>query len=104
VRAARQIVVGADKVARLLLGLSARYGPATLDAYPVLVNGELGFFVPGTDELPASVTTLTVEDDRILAVNGVLNPEKFDAARLSVAKSDAEKLATTGTPRRIPDR
>ncbi|MBA3905295.1 MAG: RNA polymerase sigma factor SigJ [Pseudonocardiales bacterium] len=124
VRAARQLVVGADKVARLLLGLAARYGPATLDAYPVLVNGEAGIFVPGTDELPASVTTLTVQDGRILAVNGVLNPEKFDAEKLNAAKLsagkaktetvnietvkaaqlDAGKLATTGTPRRNPDR
>lgn len=104
VRAARQVVVGADKVARLLLGLVARYGPATLDAHPVLVNGELGFFVPATDELPASVTTLTIRDDRILAVNGVLNPEKFDADKLSAAKLAAAPLPEVGTPRRTPDR
>ena len=109
VRAARQVVVGADKVARLLLGLVARYGPATLDAHPVLVNGELGFFVPAAGELPASVTTLTIRDDRILAVNGVLNPEKFDpekfdAATLSAAKLAAAPLPEVGTPRRTPDR
>jgi RNA polymerase sigma-70 factor, ECF subfamily len=99
VRAARQIVVGADKVARLLLGLLARYGAAALDAYPVLVNGEPGMFVPGTDELPASVTTFTVLDDRIVAVNGVLNPEKLDAAKL-----EAAKLRAVGTPHRTPGR
>jgi RNA polymerase sigma-70 factor, ECF subfamily len=104
VRAARQVVVGADKVARLLLGLAARYGPATLDAYPVLVNGEPGIFVPGAGELPASVTTFTVQDGRILAVNGVLNPEKLNAAKLNAAKLDAAKLRAVGTPRRTPDR
>ena len=47
----------------------------------MLVNGELGLFVPGADGLPASVTALAVRDGRILAVHGVLNPEKLGTLR-----------------------
>ena len=78
VRAARREVVGADKVARLLLGLMARYGPdAMLDIRPVLVNGEPGVFVPAAGGMPASVSVFVVRDDRIVALHGVLNPEKL---------------------------
>jgi RNA polymerase sigma-70 factor (ECF subfamily) len=78
VRAARREVVGADKVARLLLGLMARYGPdAMLDIRPVLVNGEPGVFVPAANGMPASVSVFVVRDDRIVALHGVLNPEKL---------------------------
>jgi RNA polymerase sigma-70 factor (ECF subfamily) len=78
VRAARRVVVGADKVARLLLGLLERYGAEEpLDARTVLVNGEPGLYVPAGGGLPASVTTLALRDGRIVAVHGVLNPEKL---------------------------
>jgi RNA polymerase sigma-70 factor, ECF subfamily len=84
VRAARREVVGADKVARLLLGLMARYGTeALLDARPVLVNGEPGVFVPAANEMPASVTVPAMRDDRIVALYGVLNPEKLGTLRQS---------------------
>ncbi len=78
VRAARRVIVGADKVARLLLGLLERYGAEDLlDARTVLVNGEPGLYVPAGGGLPASVTTVALRDGRIVAVHGVLNPEKL---------------------------
>jgi RNA polymerase sigma-70 factor, ECF subfamily len=82
VRAARREVVGADKVARLLLGLMARYGSdALLAGRMLLVNGELGMFVPAANEMPESVTVAAVRDDRIVALYGVLNPEKLGTLR-----------------------
>ena len=78
VPAARRPVVGADKVARLLLGLMQRYGrDAFLAARPVLVNGEPGLYLPAAGGLPASVTAITLRDDRIAAFHGVLNPGKL---------------------------
>jgi len=82
VRAARREVVGADKVARLLLGLMARYGSdALLAGRTLLVNGELGMFVPSANEMPESVTVAAVRDDRIVALYAVLNPEKLGTLR-----------------------
>jgi RNA polymerase sigma-70 factor (ECF subfamily) len=82
VRAARREVVGADKVARLLLGLMARYGSdALLAGRMLLVNGELGMFVPAANEMPESVTVAAVRDGRIVALYGVLNPEKLGTLR-----------------------
>jgi RNA polymerase sigma-70 factor (ECF subfamily) len=84
VRAARREVVGADKVGRLILGLMAKYGQdAMLAARPVLVNGELGLLIPGTDGLPGSITAVTMHDGRITALYGVLNPEKLGTLRRS---------------------
>lgn len=73
VAAARRPVVGADKVARLLLGLLARYGPSMLDGEVVLVNGELGLVTAD----PAAVTVLAVDGGRVVGVYGVLNPSKI---------------------------
>jgi RNA polymerase sigma-70 factor, ECF subfamily len=82
VRAARREVVGADKVARLLLGLMARYGSdAVLAGRLLVVNGEPGMFVPAANEMPESVTVAAVRDGRIVALYGVLNPEKLGTLR-----------------------
>jgi RNA polymerase sigma-70 factor, ECF subfamily len=75
VKAARRIVVGADKVARLLVALVEEAGPEVLaGARPVLVNGEAGLVIPS--EPAPIVVTLTVDGGRALAVHAVLTPEK----------------------------
>ncbi len=77
VPAARRTVVGADKVARLLLGLLGRYGPGLLsEARPVLVNGELGMVGPA-GRSGVAVNVLALRDGRITGVYGVLNPAKL---------------------------
>lgn len=73
VAAARRPVHGADKVARLLLGLLARHGPGMLRGEVVSVNGELGL-VTGD---PPAVTVLAVDGGRVVGVYGVLNPAKI---------------------------
>ena len=78
-KAARRIIVGADKLARLLVGLLDRYGPGfTMGWTPVEVNGELGFLTPAYGETGPGVTVISVRDGRISAVYSVLNPEKLE--------------------------
>lgn len=86
---AAQVIRGSDKVARFLFGLAARYGPAFhTSARLVLVNGDLGFYTPGTpagDGFPAMaphIVALTVRDDGVSALWDIANPDKFSASPL----------------------
>jgi RNA polymerase sigma-70 factor, ECF subfamily len=88
VSAALRPVAGPDKVARLLLGLLDRHGPALLAGQPVLVNGDLGLFTPAAGTVAASVTVFTLRDGLVVGIYGVLNPAKL----------------APGTPRRSPGR
>lgn len=75
VRAARRPVLGADKVARLLVALGEQAGAAALATVrPVQVNGEAGLLLPGPAPI---VLTLTVADGRAVAVHLPMNPEKI---------------------------
>jgi len=86
--AARRVVQGADKVARLLVGLSNRYGADLVAGWaPVLVNGEQGYRSGGRGGAPESVSVFSVRDGKIAAIYSVLNPAKLIAA-----------LARTGRP------
>lgn len=87
VTAARRPVVGSAKVARLLLGLFARYASLS-GASPVHVNGDLGIATRETETAAASVSGFAVRDGRIAAIYTVVNPEKL----------------APGTPRRTPGR
>jgi RNA polymerase sigma-70 factor, ECF subfamily len=79
--AARRVVHGAEKVARLLLGLTHRYGDDLLAGWsPVLVNGEQGYRSGGRGGAPESVSVFSVRDGRIAAIYSVLNPAKLAAA------------------------
>jgi RNA polymerase sigma-70 factor, ECF subfamily len=77
-KAARRTIVGAEKVARLLLGLLTQYGEDLLGGTSaVQVNGEPGIRTPGNAATPAGVGVLAVRDGRIAAVYQVVNPEKL---------------------------
>ncbi|HEV7791874.1 MAG TPA: RNA polymerase sigma factor SigJ [Pseudonocardia sp.] len=80
--AARRVIHGAEKVARLLLGLTNRYGGDLLAGWsPVLVNGEQGYRSGGgRSGAPESVSVFSVQDGRIAAIYTVLNPAKLAAA------------------------
>jgi RNA polymerase sigma-70 factor (ECF subfamily) len=80
--AARRVIHGAEKVARLLLGLTNRYGDDLLAGWsPVLVNGEQGYRSGGgRGGAPESVSVFSVQDGRIAAIYTVLNPAKLAAA------------------------
>lgn len=82
VPAGRRPVVGADRVARLLLGLVSTYRdrPPGLQLTPALVNGDLGLVVRfgGPDGSPAhGVLGFAVADGRITGVFNQLNPAKL---------------------------
>jgi RNA polymerase sigma-70 factor (ECF subfamily) len=78
-KAARRTIIGAEKVARLILGLLERYGPAFTKGWvPIEVNGEPGFLTPSYGETGPGVTALSVRDGRISGVYSVLNPEKLE--------------------------
>jgi RNA polymerase sigma-70 factor (ECF subfamily) len=84
-----QVIRGADKVVRFMLGLAQRYGPSMFTAYELgLVNGELGIYTAG---LPASdgyremlprITAMTVRDGKVCALWDIANPDKFTGSPL----------------------
>jgi RNA polymerase sigma-70 factor (ECF subfamily) len=77
-KSARRVILGADKVTRLLLGLLEKYGDSMLDSWsPIEVNGELGVWSPAFADTGAGASVLSIRDGRIAAVYQVLNPEKL---------------------------
>ncbi|WP_436495828.1 RNA polymerase sigma-70 factor [Actinokineospora sp. HUAS TT18] len=75
VNAARRPVVGANRVARYLVGLFSRLITAT-EVAVVEVNGDIGVF--GRDESGASgLLVPQIDDGRVVAVRIVANPDKL---------------------------
>jgi RNA polymerase sigma-70 factor, ECF subfamily len=70
---ARQPVTGADKVARLLLGVAAKH---TAFPWACRVNGAVGLVFEGADGV-VGVMGFTVADQRITEIDFVVNPEKL---------------------------
>lgn len=83
VRAARRPVVGADRVARFVLGSFDREENARVEA--VLVNGVTGFVVRDPDGEIAAVAALTVEAARVSRVDIVRAPDKLTRVVLGEA-------------------
>jgi RNA polymerase sigma-70 factor (ECF subfamily) len=79
VSAARRVVHGADKVARLIIGLATRHGVDWLaGAVPMMVNGELGYWSPGLGGAAEAVTVFSVAEGRVTGCYSVLNPAKLN--------------------------
>src|SRR5205823_1680313 len=76
-RAARRPVSGADKVARLIMGL-ARF--ATADLRLAEINGQPAI-VGRTSYGTFGAMVLEIGDDRLTAVYSVVNPEKLEFLR-----------------------
>jgi RNA polymerase sigma-70 factor (ECF subfamily) len=74
-RTARRVVRGADKVARLALGVSERGGQGA-EVYAADVNGALGFVLV-RDGAVFGVIGFTVAGGRITEVDVVMNPDKL---------------------------
>lgn len=75
VSAARRPVLGADRVARFLLGTFARAENDRVEV--VAVNGATGFAVLDADGRVTTVASLTVDDERVTRVDLVRAPEKL---------------------------
>jgi RNA polymerase sigma-70 factor, ECF subfamily len=84
-----QVIHGADKVVRFILGLAQRYGPSMFTAYQLgLVNGELGIYTagrPASDgyrEMLPRIMAMTVRDGKVCALWDIANPDKFTGSPL----------------------
>ncbi|SPM38453.1 RNA polymerase sigma factor SigJ [Mycobacterium numidiamassiliense] len=84
------VINGADKVARFMLGLAQRYGPAMFTSYQLgLVNGELGGYTagfPASDghrEMMPRIMAMTVRDGKVCALWDIANPDKFTGSPLN---------------------
>lgn len=75
VSAIRNTVAGADKVARLFLGIFRKWAPP-LSFQIATVNGQRAW-IGYIDEEPVGVITFDVRDGRIQAIYQVLNPDKL---------------------------
>jgi RNA polymerase sigma-70 factor, ECF subfamily len=89
-----QVVRGADKVVRFVLGLMQRYGPSMFtESRPALVNGELGAYTAGCPasgdyrEMLPRITAMMVRDGKVCAMWDVANPDKFTGSPLRSAPS-----------------
>ncbi|OBA62778.1 RNA polymerase subunit sigma [Mycobacterium sp. 1100029.7] len=86
------VIHGADKVVRFMLGLANRYGPSMYSAYQLgFVNGELGIYTPGCPasdgyrEMLPRITAVTVRDGKVCALWDIANPDKFSGSPLRKA-------------------
>lgn len=84
-----QVIHGADKVVRFMLGLAQRYGPSMYTAYELgFVNGELGIYTagcPATEgyrQMLPRITAVTVRDGKVCALWDIANPDKFTGSPL----------------------
>lgn len=75
VKAARNPILGREKVIRFVLGLMAKAWPGVA-IRPAIVLGGPGL-VGTRDGQPASVVSLTTRDDRIVAIDIIVNPDKL---------------------------
>ncbi|WP_158892530.1 sigma-70 family RNA polymerase sigma factor [Amycolatopsis anabasis] len=83
-RTTRQIMVGADKLIRFYQGLLKKYAPGAFGvARPVLVNGDLGLYLPATPggegylDLDTHVQAVSFRDGKVVAVYDMCNPDKL---------------------------
>jgi RNA polymerase sigma-70 factor (ECF subfamily) len=74
-RAARRPVVGASRVARLLVNLAHRF-VGDLSVQPALVNGDAGIVV-AIGGVVDVVMAFEVDDQRVVAIRIVRNPDKL---------------------------
>jgi RNA polymerase sigma-70 factor (ECF subfamily) len=77
--AARRPVVGADRVARFLLGVAQK---RPIVHHLVTVNGQPGYAASDPDGNLLAVCALTVRDGRVVRVDLVMTPAKLPRGRL----------------------
>ena len=74
--AAPRPIVGADRIARLVIGLREKFWAVNRRIEIVTVNGETGLCLRDGDRLTA-VLTMATDGERILDVYAVVNPDKL---------------------------
>jgi RNA polymerase sigma-70 factor (ECF subfamily) len=71
------VIVGRDKVARLLLGLREQYFAAGVGFRPAHVNGQPGATVHDKDGLLINVLSFDIAEGAVQTIRSVLNPDKL---------------------------
>jgi RNA polymerase sigma-70 factor (ECF subfamily) len=101
------VIHGPDKVARFMLGLARRYGPAFVTANQLaLINGELGAYTAGSPAVDGyramapRITAMTVRDGKVCAIWDVANPDKFTGSPLRLRRSQCRLATEHGMPHR----
>ena len=74
--AAPRPIVGADRIARLVIGLREKFWAADRTIEIATVNGETGLCIRDGERLTATMSIAT-DGERILAVYAVVNPDKL---------------------------
>lgn len=82
VGAAPTPVVGAARIAKLVIGLREKFWAVDRVMEVAAVNGETGLRIRDGDRLTAAMSIAT-DGERILAVYAVLNPDKLEQGTLS---------------------
>jgi RNA polymerase sigma-70 factor, ECF subfamily len=75
--AARREIVGAERIVKLVLGITRRFAEARATIHLGEVNGETGLLVR-VDGVIRSAWAITTDGERIAAVHAIVNPEKLD--------------------------
>jgi RNA polymerase sigma-70 factor (ECF subfamily) len=70
-------IVGADRIAKLVIGLREKFWAAGRTMAITIVNGEAGLCIRDGDRLTATIS-VTTDGDRIFAVYAVVNPDKLE--------------------------
>ena len=73
--AARNPIYGADRVARLLLGL-LRKAPEDYRSRVALINGQPGL-INYVNSVPSAILTLDILDGHIWEIDVIVNPDKL---------------------------
>jgi len=72
-----QPVVGADRVARLMAGIFAKFGSSGIRMVRVEVNGQPGAKFVDRDDRVVGVCSLDTAEGKVQCVRSVVNPEKL---------------------------
>jgi RNA polymerase sigma-70 factor (ECF subfamily) len=74
--AAPRPIVGAERIARLVIGLREKFWAVDRELAIATINGEVGLQIRDGDRLTATLSIAT-DGERILAVYAVVNPDKL---------------------------
>ena len=77
VAAARQPLVGAERIAKLVIALQQKFYKGRASMHLAEVNGETGLVIR-TDGRITAVVSIATDGERIVHVYAVLNPDKLD--------------------------
>ena len=84
-RAARRVIEGRDKVARLLHAVVDEYSPADLTiGYAEVNSGPAALLFAGGELFGVVIVDPTEQGDRVRAIYGVVNPDKLTALARAV--------------------